>query len=449
MPTFAVNPTLGVCFYTEQNESSVIQGITCNNTGVVGVEDRLIKIPDNAVYMRTTYVVEDSHIYMPFLIAFFGHEDKLSDFLHELRGNDGNMQLRRELFDYARRYKLSHTLDDTIWGIAETLFTKDDFAHHGRLKMLNNKLVDANDNQLTLRGVNTGPYICDTYRFNTDALRSLKYYGVNYLRINVYIHWLYDESIAYLYSAENMAKYDAAIEEIVENCTALGIYVLIGWHSHSMHNPQSADTDLAAQKTFFQKFSQKFGGYGNVMYELHNEPWNDTAASLITGMKECYNIIRANSPYAVIMTGYGKDKGQAMINQLASNGMSDVFVSYHPYLPQDGLTTKAAIDSYINGVLNKPILFTEFGGRSLNSVGNNSMTEYFMRKCEENHILNGFWCYADNLGYFARTEIWDSQMNYHTLIDTKDFLSHGGYTDGLLTKDGQTYLLVYRDLAFG
>jgi endoglucanase len=449
MPTFAVNSTIGVCFYTGKDESTVIQGITCNNTGIVGVEDRLITIPNDAVYMRTTYVVEDAHIYIPFLIALFGHEDKLSDFVHELRGNDGNMQLRRELFDYARKYKSYHQSDDTIWNVAGMLLTKDDYTHHGRLKMLYNKLVDENNNQLTLRGVNTGPYICDTYRFNTEALQSLKYYGVNYLRINVYIHWSYDETIAYLYSAENIAKYDAAIEEIVENCTALGIYVLIGWHSHSMHNPQSADTDLAAQKVFFQKFSEKFGDYGNVMFELHNEPWNDTAASLIAGMKECYDIIRNNSPYAVIMTGYGSDGGQAMINQLASNNMSDVFVSYHPYLPQDGLTTKATIDSYINGVLNKPILFTEFGGRSLNSVGNNPMTEYFMRKCEENHILNGFWCYADNLGYFARTEIWDSQMNYHKLIDTKEFLSHGGYTDGLLTKDGQTYLLVYRDLAFG
>ena len=449
MPTFNVNATLGLCFYTTQNESSVIAGVVCRNTGVVGIEDRLITIPENAVYMRTTYVVEESPQYIPFLIATSGGEEKLSDFVHELRGSDGDMQLRRELFDYARRYKSYHLSNETVWDIAGMLLTKDDFTQHGRLKMLNNKLVDANNNQVTLRGVNTGPYICDTYRFNLDALRSLKYYGVNYLRINVYIHWSYDETIAYLYSAENIAKYDAAIEEIVENCTALGIYVLIGWHSHNVHNPQSADTDLTAQKTFFQKFSQMFGSYGNVMYELHNEPWNDNASSLITGMKECYNIIRGNSPNAVIMTGYGKDKGQAMIDQLASNNMSDVFVSYHPYLPQDGLTTKAAIDTYINGILNKPVLFTEFGGRGLQTAGNNPMTEYFMRKCEENHILNGFWCYADNLGYFAATEIWDSQKNYHTSIDTKKFLSHGGYTDGLLTKDGQTYLLIYRDLAFG
>lgn len=454
MLTFAGEPSVGLCFYTAQDESTVIAGVVCNNTGVLGVEDRLVTIPENAVYMRTTYAAESSPIYIPFIMATVGDDGMFSRFVYQLRGNDGNMQLRRELFDYARRYKSYYSLDDTVWGIADMLLTKDDFSQHGRLKMLNNRLVDQNDNPITLRGLNTGPNICETYRFNLDALRCLKYYGVNYLRLNVYIHWNPDPTKTYLYSEENRVKMDAAIEEIVENCTALGIYVLIGWHSHNVHNPQSADTDLEAQKTFFRKFSQMFGSYGNVMFELHNEPWRDTAASLITGMKECYNIIRGNAPYAVIMTGHGregsgKDDSQEMINQLAANGMSDVFVSQHPYLPQSGLTTKAAVDTYINKVLGKPIVFTEFGGRGATSESNDSITEYFMRKCEENHILNGFWSYADNAWNLPDTDIWDSQQNYHTLIESRDYLSHGGYTDGLLTKDGQTYFLVYRDLAFG
>ena len=48
---------------------------------------------------------------------------------------------------------------------------------------------------------------------------------------------------------------------------AKGIYVIIDWHAHDLH-----ETEATA---FFSEMAQAYGAYPNVLYEVFNEPEDD------------------------------------------------------------------------------------------------------------------------------------------------------------------------------
>ncbi len=65
---------------------------------------------------------------------------------------------------------------------------------------------------------------------------------------------------------ENLKKVETVIEAAVEN----GLYVIVDWHSHHAEN----HTEQATK--FFQYIAEKYGHLPNIIYEIYNEPLQDT-----------------------------------------------------------------------------------------------------------------------------------------------------------------------------
>ena len=96
-------------------------------------------------------------------------------------------------------------------------------------------------------------------------------------------------------------KLKELIDKGVEYASKLGMYVIIDWHVLGEGDPNIHKEDAIA---FFSEMSEKYADYGNVIYEICNEPnggvsWKDVKKYA----EEVIPVIRDNDPYGLILVG--------------------------------------------------------------------------------------------------------------------------------------------------
>lgn len=130
------------------------------------------------------------------------------------------------------------------------------------LKVKENKIVNASDKTVVLKGVSTHGIAWYPDYVNKQCFKSFKKMGANTIRLAFY--------------SDDSAGYDKAlyskVDEGVKAATDLGMYVIIDWHILSDGNP---NTNEKKAKEFFTYFAKKYAGQTNVLYEICNEPNGD------------------------------------------------------------------------------------------------------------------------------------------------------------------------------
>lgn len=102
------------------------------------------------------------------------------------------------------------------------------------------------------------------------------------------------------YLVNPTAYYDTHIKPAVDYCTQKGLYVIIDWHYvASTTNHVSETTD------FWNFIAPKFKDYSNVIFELYNEPINQTDSwwTLRGQMQTWYNAVRTHAPDNIVLVG--------------------------------------------------------------------------------------------------------------------------------------------------
>lgn len=227
---------------------------------------------------------------------------------------------------------------------------------HGKLAVSGTDLVDASGSKFQLKGVSThgltwfADFVSkDTYQYFKDS------FGINLVRFAMYT----DTGDSYGYcSGGNKSEIEELLGKGVDAATDLGLYVIIDWHILNDNDPNMHIDDA---KDFFDRISKKYASYGNVIYEIANEPNGGTTWDSVKSYAETIiPIIRKNAPDAIIIVGtptWSQDVDVAAADPITDQTNLMYAVHFYAATHKDDLRNKvqSALDSGL------PIFVSEFG----------------------------------------------------------------------------------------
>lgn len=227
---------------------------------------------------------------------------------------------------------------------------------HGKLAVSGTDLVDASGSKFRLKGVSThgltwfADFVSkDTYQYFKDS------FGINLVRFAMYT----DTGDSYGYcSGGNKSEIEELLGKGVDAATDLGLYAIIDWHILNDNDPNMHIDDA---KDFFDRISKKYASYGNVIYEIANEPNGGTTWDSVKSYAETIiPIIRKNAPDAIIIVGtptWSQDVDVAAADPITDQTNLMYAVHFYAATHKDDLRNKvqSALDSGL------PVFVSEFG----------------------------------------------------------------------------------------
>ena len=223
---------------------------------------------------------------------------------------------------------------------------------HGALSTRGTRVVDAHGDVFQVRGISTHGIAWFPQFVNETAFSTWKCWGANTVRLACYTAeyggWCTDG---------NRDELLATIDRGVQAATSQGMYVIIDWHVLQDQNPLVHVDDA---KEFFETVSSRYASYGNVIYEICNEPNGSTRWDQVYSYADqVIPVIRAHAPSALVICGtptWSQDVDAAADRPLP---YANVAYALHFYAGthKDALRAKAraAIDAGL------PLLVSEFG----------------------------------------------------------------------------------------
>jgi|GEM_PF-634053 len=186
---------------------------------------------------------------------------------------------------------------------------------HGRLRVESGSLVDQEGTPCQLHGVSTHGLAWFPEYVSRESFRTFRNeWDADVIRLAMYS----DEYGGYS-NGGDQEKLKELIDNGVEYASELGMYVIIDWHVLGEGDPNIHREDAIA---FFNEMSGKYAEYGNVLYEICNEPngavsWKDVKEYA----QEVIPVIRANDPYGIILVG--TPQWSQLIGEAAADPIED------------------------------------------------------------------------------------------------------------------------------
>ncbi|MBC2607247.1 glycoside hydrolase family 5 protein [Pelagicoccus albus] len=195
-----------------------------------------------------------------------------------------------------------------------------------QLSVEGTQLVNEAGEAVVLRGVSYGWHNWWPRFYNKESVKWLADdWGVDVVRAAMGLH--YDEP-ELTYNAEP-EKAVEIISKVVDGAIESGIYVIIDFHSHHL--------ELELAKTFFGDMAAKYGDQPNVIYEIYNEPIDDSWTELKAYAKEVIEVIREHDPDNIILVGNPHwDQDLHIVADDQIKGVSNIMYTLHYYAATHG-----------------------------------------------------------------------------------------------------------------
>ena len=216
------------------------------------------------------------------------------------------------------------------------------------------QLMNTRGDTVVLHGVSYGWHQFWPRFYNASSAQWLvRDWGAQVLRASMGV----ELEGAYLDNPELGLK---CVQTIVDAAIAENVYVIIDWHSHGIRTEEA--------KAFFTQMATRYKGVPNVIYEIFNEPVEDSWEQVKAYSEEVIRAIRAVEPDAVILVGcphWDQDIHLAADNPIA--GQKNLMYTLHFYAATHGQWLRDRADYALGKGL--PLFVSECAGMEASGDG--------------------------------------------------------------------------------
>ena len=258
----------------------------------------------------------------------------------------------------------------------------DPVKQYGQLQVKGSQLCDQQGQPVILRGVSLGWHNIWPRFYNKKAVQTLKQdWNCSVVRAAMGI--MIEDN--YL---ENPTFAMQCMTPVIESAIKNNVYIIIDWHSHIQKTQEA--------KEFFGKMAQKYGKYPHVIYEIYNEPVEDSWASLKKYATEVISEIRKYDPDNIVLVGCPHwDQDIHLVADSPLEGFSNIMYTVHFYAATHGdylrERTEAAVKKGI------PVFISESGVTEASGDGkvDAESAEKWVEMCERLGISWLCWSLSD------------------------------------------------------
>ncbi|WP_379963056.1 cellulase family glycosylhydrolase [Epilithonimonas sp. UC225_85] len=240
-------------------------------------------------------------------------------------------------------------------------FAQSPVKEMGQLQVIGTQLSDQKGMPVRLIGTSFGWNNWHSRFYTKGTVKWLKNdWNVNVVRAALGI----DPEGAYLQDPEKNYK---NIETVVDAAIKEGIYVIIDWHAHKIH------TDEASE--FFDKISKKYGKYPNVIYEIFNEPEQQSWGEVKEYAEQMIKTIRKNDPDNLILVGCPEwDQRLDLVQKDPIKNVSNVMYTMHFYAGTHKSELRDRADVAMDAGI--PVFISESAGMEASGDGKFDYSEW-------------------------------------------------------------------------
>ena len=267
--------------------------------------------------------------------------------------------------------------------MATVLIQAQPVKEYGQLKVKGTQLVSSKEQPVVLHGMSFGWHNLWPRFYNKGAVHELAAkWNCTVIRASMGIE-LNDSG--YLKSPETSVR---LMKKVIDACIKEGVYVIIDWHDHNIHQQQAV--------TFFTMMAKEYGHQPHVIYELFNEPDYETWPEVKTYAVEVIKAIRAHDPDNIILVGSPRwDQDIHLPAADPITGYSNLMYTMHFYAGTHKKWLRDRTDNAIsNGI---PVFVSECAGMEANGDGPLDTNEWnaFVEWMEASKISWVAWSVSD------------------------------------------------------
>ena len=197
-------------------------------------------------------------------------------------------------------------------------YSKDPVKQWGQLQVKGNQLCSQTGDPIVLRGVSYGWHNLWPRFYNKQSVKWLKKdWKCTVLRaaMGTVIEDNYIENPEFALKCMNKV-----IKAAIKN----DLYIIIDWHTYY---PQKKEA-----KAFFSMMAQKYGKYPHIIYEIYNEPMEDSWESVKEYATDIISEIRKYDPDNIILVGSPHwDQDLHLVAESPLEGFNNIMYTLHFY----------------------------------------------------------------------------------------------------------------------